>query len=274
MLKAKYIKTIFGGALGWLFSLIVIVPFLVVVINSLKTEAEANLMGLSIPDSIQLQNYIEVISKGNMVRSFFNSLLISTFCVLIGILVSAMAAFIISRNKSKFNRICYYLFFIGLIAPVNYITTIKTLKLLHINNSYTGVILFNSALAIPFAVFLFTGFISTVPKEIDESGTIDGCNSMNLFFRIVFPLLKPVTITASILTFISSWNDFMTPLYLLNQSQKWTMILSVYNFWGFYTAQWNLICSVIVLTLLPILIIYIFAQKYIIAGMTAGSVKG
>lgn len=274
MIKAKYFKTIFSGALGWILSLIVIVPFMVVVVNSLKTEAEANLMNLSMPKNIQLQNYIEVISKGNMVRSFFNSLLISTVCVLLGILVSAMAAFIMSRNKTRLNRFCYYLFFIGLIAPVNYITTIKTLKFLHINNSYTGIILFNSALAIPFAVFLFAGFISTVPKEIDESGTIDGCNSMNLFVRIVFPLLKPVTITASILTFISSWNDFMTPLYLLNQSQKWTMILSVYNFWGFYTSQWNLICSVIVLTLLPILIIYIFAQRYIIAGMTAGSVKG
>lgn len=274
MKRVDKIKTIFSGMIGWLLSLVVIVPFMIVLLNSLKTETDASLMNLSIPKSIQLQNYLEVITKGNMIRSFLNSLLISTLCVVLGIIVSAMAAFIISRNKSGFNRFCYYFFFIGLIAPVNYITTIKMLKVLHINNTYTGMILFNAALAIPFAVFLFTGFISTVPKEIDESGMIDGCSSLNLFFRIVFPLLKPVTITASILTFISSWNDFMTPLYILNQSEKWTMILSVYNFWGFYTAQWNLICSVIVLTLLPILIVYIFAQKYIIAGMTAGSVKG
>jgi len=157
---------------------------------------------------------------------------------------------------------------------VIHIPLLNVMKFLGLVNTYRGMILLNAALAIPFAMFLFHGFIVTVPREIDEAGVIDGCGPLSLYFSIVFPLLKPVTITAGVLTFISSWNDFITPLYVLNDSKKWGMIISVYNFWGLYTSDWNLICAVIVLTLLPIMVVYIFAQKYIIAGMTAGSVKG
>ena len=231
-------------------------------------------MNMKLPDKLHFENYMEVIEEGHMVRSFFNSLFIALFCVIIGITVSAMAAYVISRYKSKLNRFCFYFFFVGLIAPVNYVTTIRVMKWLHLINSYRGMILLNAALAIPFAVFLFHGFIITVPREIDEAGVIDGCGPASLFFRVVFPLLKPVTITAGVLTFISCWNDFITPLYILNDTRKWGMIISVYNFWGLYTSEWNLICAVIVLTLAPIMIVYILAQKYIIAGMTAGSVKG
>ncbi len=257
--------------ISWSFVGVVLIPFGLVVLNSLKTTQESARMNMKLPDKLHFENYLEVIEEGHMVRSFFNSLFIALFCVIIGITVSAMAAYVISRYKSKLNRFCFYFFFVGLIAPVNYVTTIRVMKWLHLINSYRGMILLNAALAIPFAVFLFHGFIITVPREIDEAGVIDPAS---LFFRVVFPLLKPVTITAGVLTFISCWNDFITPLYILNDTRKWGMIISVYNFWGLYTSEWNLICAVIVLTLAPIMIVYILAQKYIIAGMTAGSVKG
>ncbi len=260
--------------ISWSFVGVVLIPFGMVVLNSLKTTQESARMNMKLPDKLHFENYMEVIEEGHMVRSFFNSLFIALFCVIIGITVSAMAAYVISRYKSKLNRFCFYFFFVGLIAPVNYVTTIRVMKWLHLINSYRGMILLNAALAIPFAVFLFHGFIITVPREIDEAGVIDGCGPASLFFRVVFPLLKPVTITAGVLTFISCWNDFITPLYILNDTRKWGMIISVYNFWGLYTSEWNLICAVIVLTLAPIMIVYILAQKYIIAGMTAGSVKG
>lgn len=259
---------------SWSFVGIVLIPFGLILLNSLKTTQDAARMNMKWPAKLEFGNYFQVMEEGNMIRSFFNSLFIATFCVIIGITVSAMAAYVISRYKSRLNRFCFYFFFVGLIAPVNYITTLRVMKFLNLTNTYRGMILLNSALAIPFAVFLFHGFIVTVPIEIDEAGVIDGCGPWSLFFRVVFPLLKPVTITAAVLTFISCWNDFTTPLYILNDSRKWGMIISVYNFWGLYTSEWNLICAVIVLTLAPIMIVYIFAQKYIIAGMTAGSVKG
>lgn len=273
MSKKKWLE-ILRILVAWSFIGIVLIPIGLILLNSLKTTQEAARMNMQLPAKLMFENYIEVIRQSNMIRSFFNSLIISLFCVIIGILVSSMAAYVISRYKSKLNRFCFYFFFVGLIAPINYITTLRVMKFLNIMNTYRGMILLNAALAIPFAVFLFHGFIVTVPREIDEAGVIDGCGALSLYFRIVFPLLKPVTITASVLTFISSWNDFITPLYVLNDSKKWGMIISVYNYWGLYTSDWNLICAVIVLTLLPITVVYIFAQKYIIAGMTAGSVKG
>lgn len=273
MNKKKWMKILQIFA-AWSFSGVVLVPIGLVLLNSLKTSQESARMNMKWPTGLEFKNYLQVIRQGNMIRSFFNSLIISLFCVIIGILVSSMAAYVISRYRSRLNRFCFYFFFVGLIAPINYVTTLRVMKFLDIVNTYRGMILLNAALAIPFAVFLFYGFIATVPREIDEAGIIDGCSPLSLYFKIVFPLLKPVTITASVLTFISCWNDFITPLYVLNDSKKWGMIISVYNFWGLYTSDWNLICAVIVLTLLPIMVVYVFAQKYIIAGMTAGSVKG
>ena len=125
---------------------------------------------------------------------------------------------------------------------------------------------------------LMDGAITSFVQAAGKSGRLDAdyaCIEVDEMASVrVFPLLKPVTITAGVLTFISCWNDFITPLYILNDTRKWGMIISVYNFWGLYTSEWNLICAVIVLTLAPIMIVYILAQKYIIAGMTAGSVKG
>lgn len=273
-MKTKKLHLALTAIIGWILSLVVLVPFAIVIINSFKSEAEAYAMNLALPKEWIFKNYSDVFRDGHILRSFLNSLLLSCFTVLIGITVSAMASFILQRHKSKFNQFCYYFFFAGLIAPMNFVTTLRILKIIGLSGTYTGIILLYSAMAIPFAIFLFYGFVSSIPREIDEAAIIDGCGISGLFFNVVLPLLRPVTITAGVLTFMSSWNDFITPLYVLNQSSKWGMILAVYNFWGFYQQQWSKICAVIVLTLLPILVMYIASQKYIIAGMTSGSVKG
>lgn len=261
--------------LGWLFSLVVLIPFAVILINSFKNQRESASMSLKLPrEGWFFSNYKVVIDEGNMLRAFFNSTLIAGMCVIFCILFSAMAAFIIHRRKNKFHSFVFYLFFAGLIAPVNYITTLQILKFFHLSGTYIGIIIVNVAMGIPFATFLIYNFMANIPVELDEASIIDGAGTGKLFFLVVFPLLKPITITAATLTFISCWNDFMTPLYLLNSSKKWGMILSVYNYWGFLSQDWAKICAVIVLTLLPILILYVCMQKYIIAGMTSGAVKG
>ena len=126
----------------------------------------------------------------------------------------------------------------------------------------------------PFTAMLFSSFIVTIPRELDEAALLEGCQGYSLFFRIIFPLLKPVIATASVLNFMWVWNDFQYPLYLLNSSSKWTLPLSVYSFFGTFNRDWNLVCADMVLVSLPVIIVYIFAQKYIISGMTAGAVKG
>lgn len=260
---------------GWIFSLVVLIPFTVIIINSFKNEREAVPMSLSLPKEGWIwDNYRIVIEEGNMLRAFLNSLLLSSMCVIICITVSAMAAFVIHRRRTKLHKAVFYLFFAGLIAPMNFITTLQILKRVHLSGTYSGIIIVYVAMGIPFAAFLFYNFMSNIPLELDEASIIDGAGTGRLFFLVIFPLLRPITITASTLTFISSWNDFITPLYILNSSKKWGMILTVYNYWGFLSQDWGKICAVIVLTLIPILILYISMQKYIIAGMTSGAVKG
>lgn len=265
----KLIRFLFTAAC----SLLILVPIYFIVINSLKTVEESRLLNFSLPEVFQWQNYIEVIEQGNLIRAFGNSMLISTISAFIGVLVSAMAAYALSRRRTKAHNMLYVYFFLGLIAPVNYVTTLFTLKFLHLQNTYTGIILELAALGIPFLVFLYYGFFDNIPRELDEAAVIDGCSPFQLFFRVIFPLLKPATITGVVLNFLGAWNDFVTPLYLLSDNEKLGMTNSIYNFFGEHFNDWNMVFADIVLTILPIIIIYICGQKYIVSG-TSGAVKG
>lgn len=260
--------------LAWLISLIVLAPVYLIVVNALQTSGAANAMKFAFPRALQWGNFLEAVDKGNLVPSFFNSLLMSSVSAALSVVFAAMAAFVLVRNKDRINGWAYLYFFLGLVASLNYVTTIKALQLLQLQNTFTGIILVFAALGIPFAVFLFHGFIGSVPAELDEAAIIDGCGLRKLFFLVVFPLLRPVTITAFILNFIGAWNDFVTPLYLLNSAKKLGMINGIYNFFGMHFNEWNLIFMVIILTVAPVLVLYMFGQRYIISGMTSGSLKG
>lgn len=252
---------------------IIILPIYFILINSVKTVEESRFLSFSLPTVFQWKNYIEVIRAGKLVRAFFNSMFMAGVSSFIAVLVSSMAAYALSRRKTKAHNAIYLYFFMGLIAPVNYVTTIFTLKFLHIQNTYTGIILAFAAYGIAFLVFLYYGFIEGVPRELDEAAVIDGCGPFQLFFKIVFPLLKPATITGLVLNFLGAWNDFVTPLYLLSDSDKMGMTNSIYRFFGEHFNDWNMIFADIVLTIAPIVILYLVGQKYIVSG-TAGAVKG
>ena len=128
--------------------------------------------------------------------------------------------------------------------------------------------------SLPFSTFIFSGFINGVPNDLDESAILDGCGPIRLFFQVIAPLLKPVIFTVVIVTFMNSWNDFQYGLYFLTRPEMYTMPLTVYAFKGHYTQSLNLLCGDLVLTMIPIVIVYLLAQKYIVSGMTAGAVKG
>jgi len=156
----------------------------------------------------------------------------------------------------------------------NYVTTVQVMSWLRLLNSNLGIILLFMAQGIPFSTFLFFGFIKGIPRSLDEAAILSGCGSIRLFFQIILPLLKPVFVTGFVLNFMNAWNDFITPLYVLNRTGNWGMIMSIYNFFGLYGKEWNLISAVIVVTIVPILIVYMFCQRYIIAGLTSGATKG
>lgn len=269
----KKAKLVFLFVFVTLCSFIILAPIYFIIINSLKTVEESKMLTFALPSQFQWGNYIQVIKSGNLVRAFANSMYMATVSSVIAVLVSSMAAYALRRGRTKAYNMLYVYFFIGLIAPVNYVTTLFTLKFLHLQNTYLGMILDFAACGIPFLVFLYYGFFDSIPTELDEAAVIDGCKPFQLFFRIVFPLLKPATITGVVLNFMGAWNDFVTPLYLLSDSKKLGMTNTIYNFFGEHFNDWNMVFADIVLTVAPIMIIYIVCQKYIVSG-TAGAVKG
>ena len=270
----KHILSVAGNLLAILTSLIVMIPMIVVVLTSFKSSGEANNMSLTLPKKWMFENYAIVIEQGKLISSFLNGLIYATFSVLIIILVVSAAAFVISRNFKGINKFIYYFIIAGIAMPINNVALMKVMQALHLVNQRYGIILLYAAINIPLSLFLCYGFISTIPREIDEAAVIDGCTPIRLFTRIILPLLKPIISTLFVLNFMAVWNDFTMPLYYLNNSKKWPMTLAVYNFFGAFENSWNLVSADIVLTLLPVLLIFILGQKYIVGGISAGAVKG
>jgi raffinose/stachyose/melibiose transport system permease protein len=215
-----------------------------------------------------------VIDKGKLTTSFFNSVLYASVSTILGTLFAAMAAYVLSRNPTRLNRFVYFFLIMGIALPVNFFTLTKIMQVTHLINTKAGIIILYTATQIPFAVFLMYGFIDSVPRELDEAAIIDGCGPVQLFVRIILPLLTPVLVTAGILNFLGVWNDFLMPLYYLNNSANWPMTLAVYNFFGQYQQSWNLVSADILLTILPVIVIYLFGQRFILSGLTTGAVKG
>lgn len=270
----KTICHILGNAVAAMISLIVIIPLLVLFLNSFKTSGEANRMTLSLPKEWMFENYGKVIEQGKLLSSFLNGLMYAFCSVIIIVVLVSAAAFVISRNQKGINRFLYYFIISGIAMPINNVALMKVLQALHLVNTRIGIILLYAAINIPLSLFLAYGFVGTIPREIDEAAVIDGCKPGQLFLRVIAPLLKPIVSTLFVLDFMAVWNDFTMPLYYLNNSRKWPMTLAVYNFFGAFEYSWNLVAADIILTLAPVLLVFIIGQKYIVGGVSAGSVKG
>jgi raffinose/stachyose/melibiose transport system permease protein len=274
MKRNNYLQDTIKNVITWIVSLVMMIPLLLIFINSLKDNTQANSMGMELPKTVHLENYLTVITQGKLLRSFGNSMFYAGAAILIAIILTSMAAYVLSRNKSRLNKFIYFFIVLGLAMPVNFVSLMKVMQVLHLINTQIGIALLYAAIEVPISVFLIYGFISSIPLELDEAGVLDGCSPVRLYFSVIMPLLKPVLVTVTILTFMDAWNQFTFPLYYLNSASNWPMTLAVYNFFGQFYKQWNLVCADIILTSLPVLIIYVLGQKYIIAGMTSGSVKG
>lgn len=275
MKKKKLVVFICCNLVAWIISLICLIPLILIIFNSLKDSLAASDMTLALPTfPIPWENFSVVIEKGKLATSFLNSCIYSFGSVFLCTIFSAAAAYVLSRNRSKLNKFIYIFIVLGITMPINYVALIKVMSTLQLMDSQLGIILLYCGMQIPFSVFLIHGFVAKIPTDLDEAGIIDGCSPIRLFFSVVFPLLKPALATVVVLTFLNTWNEFASPLYFLGSSTKWPMTLSVYNFFGMYFQDWNLVCADILLTSLPVILVYLLGQKYIVSGMTVGAVKG
>lgn len=255
-------------------SALVLVPFAMILVNSFKSARESALFNLALPAELLWKNYSFVLSKPAVIRGFTNTLLIGVFAVVVTNVAASMAAFVIQRRGGALAKAMYYVFLLGLVIPISIIPTIRLMMATHLHNTFPGIILYFVSTNLPFSIFLLTGFMGTVPRELDEAAMLEGCGHFRMFFQVIVPLIKTVLVTTTIVVAIAVWDDFMGPFYLISDFKKWTIVLNIYSFVSQYETNWGVVFAFLVLVMAPIMLLYFALQRYIISGLTAGSVKG
>lgn len=260
----------------WIIAVIHIYPIFLVLISSVKTKHELAVNPFGFPMEVTFQYFIQAFKTMHYVRSLANTAVIASVSVVAILLISSMAAYAIARREGKFYNLIYMFFLAGLMIPfqMTMIPLYKVMLATKLISTYQGMIFFYIAFLAPFSIFLLTGFVRTVPKELEEAAVIDGCGLWKTFFKIVFPLLKPALTTVAVLNLFSIWNDFLAPMLYLQKSAYMTLTVQLNSFRGMYVNDWSLIFTGVCMIVAPMLIIYLFAQKFIISGITAGAVKG
>ncbi|MEG9299058.1 carbohydrate ABC transporter permease [Mangrovibacillus sp. Mu-81] len=269
--KKTFVLEIIGIALGILF----LIPFYFVFINSVKPFAAILIDAAAWPEEFMFSNYAKVWEIINFPRAFWNSLIITVASNIGLVIISSMAAWKMVRTPGKFSKILFVIFVSAMVIPFQTVM-IPLMKLggaLNLTNSIPGLVIMYFGFGVPLSLFLFHGFVKTVPVEIEESAMIDGCSQFGVFWRIVFPLLKPITVTVIILNTLWIWNDYLLPLLVLQDAELRTIPLAASSFFAQYTKQWDMGLAALVLGIAPIIVFFLFLQKHIIKGIASGSIK-
>lgn len=255
-------------------AMVYVIPFLMMLFGSFKTQAEASMFNLALPSEWLFSNYSHVMESGKILRGYVNSAIITVPVTLISVLLGAVAGIVISRRNDRLINGIYYYFIFGLTLTLQIASIFFLLKALNIYGTFFSVICIFISLRIPFTVMTFCSFVKEVPREIDEAAVIDGCNFWQMTARVLLPVLKPIMVTNIVITSIDVWNNFMIPLFYLGSAQKATVSMAIYSFFGRYNRDWQYVFAALMLAVLPMLILFVILQKHIIAGMTSGAVKG
>lgn len=267
-------SNIANGIVGVILGLLFLSPFYVIFINSFKTKKELFEDTLSFPKVWSFANYKEAFKQLDFFRALGNSLFITVTSIIVIIVFSSMAAWMLERTKTKTSTFIFYLFVSSMLVPFQsvmlpLVRLMGKLRLLNMG----GIIFMYLGFGAAMSIFLYHGFVKGIPKELDEAAMIDGCTKFQTFWHIIFPLLKPITITVSILNTVWIWNDFLLPSLVINKPSTQTIPLKTFFFFGQYTKQWHLALAGLVLTIIPVIIFYFSAQKHIIKSIAAGSIK-
>ena len=258
-------------------TVVFLVPFAFIVLTAGKDQAEAALLDFTWPTEWHLwDNLNEVLTArdGIVVTSLKNSFILTIASVALIVFVSSMVAFVHQRRKDRVSSLVSVLVLAGLIIPPAVVPTIFVLQALGLFKTLIGLILIHLAFAMPFAVIVLRAFVGTIPREIDEAAIVDGASPMTLFFRVIFPLIRPAVITVIVVNAVLIYNDFVYALYFLPGDENATVQLTLFNFQSQFLTQWNLLFMNVVLITIPPLIMFILFSRKIVSGLAAGAVKG
>jgi raffinose/stachyose/melibiose transport system permease protein len=260
----------------WIVTLIFLFPFYIAILYAFKTPVQIANNPTSFPTSLNLQNFVQAIQLPDYVSGFFNSLITALVVVGLVVITTSMSAYKIVRKNNKFYFFFYYLFQVSILLPFQVIMypLYDQLKIFHMLNKIPSLMLVQTGILIGFYSFLYAGFVKTVPVELEEAACIDGCSKYGVFFKIVFPLLKPITMTIIVLVALASWNDFIVPMVFMQQENVRTLPLIQFYLFGEYAQYVNVAFAAVILSMIPVLLLYFLLQKFIVSGITTGAVKG
>jgi raffinose/stachyose/melibiose transport system permease protein len=265
----KYLVAIF-------FALVVLIPLLATLINGFKSNAEVLLHPFGLPTTWHWENYIGVLQGASFWRQLGNSttvMLATAFGVLV---LSSMPAFVFARMTFRGREVLFNFFTLGLLFPiaVAILPLYITLRQAGLVDRLWGIILPQVAFGLPGNILILRGFFASIPRELEEAAAIDGCSPAGFFVRVLLPLMRPALAAVAVLTMVYSWNDFFLPLLVLNKEQLWTLPLGIMQFQGQFGTDWARVLAFVALSLVPTIGFYLVAERQIIAGLTAGAVKG
>lgn len=257
--------------------IVFVLPFIFILLNASKTSQDSAALDFSLPDRwVFFENLIAVVQARDyiLLLAYWNSTLITVCSVALMVIFGAMVGYILQRRHSAWNKVIFGFVLAGLMIPPAVVPTIWLLQQIGLFKTIHGMILIQCAYGLSFSILLFRQFIGTIPRDLDEAARIDGASPLQIFFRVIMPLLKPVTVTVIVVQSITVFNDFTHPLYYLPGRENVTVQLTLYNFQSQFVSQMNLLFMNILLVTIPPLIVFLFFNRQIVAGMTAGAVKG
>ncbi|SHF94996.1 carbohydrate ABC transporter permease [Ornithinibacillus halophilus] len=256
-------------------AIFILFPLYLTITIAFKTPQEMAGNLLALPQSWSFQNFIDAIEMTNFFQALGNSVFVTIFTVALVLISHSLVAYAIARNLHKKFYKFLYLYFISAMFipfPIIMLPLVKQTATWGMDN-LVGLVILNAVMQLAFNVFIYVGFVKTVPKELEEAAIIDGASTWQVFWKVIFPLMKPMHATVAILTALAAWNDFMLPLVILSDSSQYTLPLVQYAFQGQFSTDYNLAFASYLMAMLPMIIIYIFAQKWIIGGVMRGSIK-
>lgn len=274
-MKSGKITSTVKNVVLFVLLIIFLFPFLILVMNTFKTTQQFIENPISLPDQFNFDNYGKAIDAMNFFSGFINSLIITVVGVFIVVLFASMTAYLFARFKWKINKVLFFVMIASMTIPfqVVMIPLVTIYGNLGFLDSRESLLFMYLGFGSPFAIFTFHGFIKGVPIALEEAASIDGCSRLRTFFQIVLPLLKPVVSTVVVLDVLWMWNDYLLPSLILQSPEIRTLPLSTYNFFSSYSVDFTPLMAGLVMTIIPVLILYLFLQKYIIEGIAEGAVK-
>lgn len=271
-------RQIITGAFALAVAFVIfVIPFLFVAVNAMKTAQDASQLDFSLPERwVFWENLVATVQARDyaLLLAYWNSTIITVGAITLLVIFGAMVGYVVQRRPSPVTRAVYFVALSGLMIPPAVVPTIWLLQGINLFKTLNGMILIQVAYGMGFTVLLYRSFIGTIPRELDEAALIDGAKPWQVFFKVVLPLLKPVTLTIIVVQSITIFNDFTHPLYYLPGRENITVQLTLYSFQSKFTTQINLLFMNILLITIPPLIVFIFFNRQIVAGMTSGAVKG